>query len=245
VNAEFLRLLKIGSQEGGVAAWNLGQILRAALLTAHRIRVEEIQRVLRGEDGGIEKDDANNDRKWSISSASSTGSSDASTTSSTPSLIYQDFNWVDHGFPLLEALGLEAVAEKFDDEFGAMRKLVDEVGEKGKYVWTEALRLAGVEEEEVEEGEEGEEKEGEEEEKEEVNKEADRNEIRNERADDRLREETEGKVYVITGKEANDENDSDQSEESSRKWALELIEIEARNHATILYILKAVEKFMY
>lgn len=224
LNADFLRRLKSGEDfgGGGVPAWNLGQIIRAALLTAHCIAMEEIKRVFEGA--------GKNSRKWSVSSASSTASA-MSTSSSAPLLTLQDFNWTDHGYPLMEALGLEEAAAKFDDKFEAMRRYIDEAGEKGMNAWREALRMAGVEEEEevVEEQEE------------EQEEDSDHEEKANE-ADDY---EEEGMKDRINEEEANDENDKDRSDESpQQRLMLEVIEVEARNHATILYILKAIEKLM-
>jgi len=218
LDADLLRSMKSGGE--GVPAWNLGQVLRVALLTAHCSHVNHIHSVLcdhdRGNKGG---------RKWSVSSAASSTASAMSTFSSAssgPPLIAQDFNWIDHGFPLMEALGLEEAAAKFDEEFEATRKIIEEVGEKGKMEWKEALRMAGIEEEEylMEEEREG-----------------------NFEEDDNQREE-EGCVDKMRKMVAKDD-EALCNRPSKGKLLLECIEAEARNHATILHILRAVEKLMF
>jgi len=141
----------------------------------------------------------------------------------------------------MEALGLEEAAAQFDDKFVAMKKIIDETGQRGKNAWKEGLRIAGVEEEEEEEREEEEEEEKEE-----------------EREKEKEGERTGSGQTNGTYDDANGPEDAEYSNQATDKQhgkgtydedqanlIFELVESEAKNHATVLYILKAMEKLLF
>jgi len=140
---------------------------------------------------------------------------------------------------------LEEAAAQFDDKFVAMKTIIDETGQRAKNAWKEGLRIAGVEEEEEEEREEEEEEEEEEAKEEEREKEKE-----GERTGSG---QTNGTYDDVNGPEdaeySNQATDKRHGkgtyDEDQANLIFELVESEAKNHATVLYILKAMEKLLF
>jgi len=135
--------------------------------------------------------------------------------SPTATSILRDFSWTDEGFPLMEALGMEEAAEMIDRKVATMEKIVEAEGARRR--WSRVLREMGIEDEELMAEEEMDE----------------------EVIDEEMDEEEED-VDSVSSEEARCYSPTPQEE-----LVMRIIEVEARNHATVLHILRAVEKLIY
>merc|ERR1711915_494112 len=77
-------------------------------------------------------------RSGSNSSEKQSSLSDSSKETSV--ILLQDFNWKDHGFPVIEAFGLDEIAKALEAAFETGQRLALKTTQEAKQEWIKSLK---------------------------------------------------------------------------------------------------------